>query len=126
MGTDAKSTEATDATEAADATGEAPEMPGRTGEGAPVEPAEPTAPTDPPAGKKKRRPVDPTKQRRRRLVKAELNRVLANKRCEHCGTLGAWEVYDVDRHGGRTRYVRCLGCQRCSQVPVIVARDGGE
>ena len=59
-------------------------------------------------------------ERRRRLELAALNRMLARKRCIHCGTTGAWTVYGREGTTGRVRYVRCRGCQAPDQVAVII------
>ena len=64
-----------------------------------------------------------TEARDRRIEMAELNRLLAAKQCPRCGTTGAWKVYNVDRGAGRTRYVKCLACHACDQVPVIVKEN---
>ncbi len=72
-------------------------------------------------GKRNRkRPKDLAAARRKRLTAAALNAALAQKRCRHCGSVGAWGVYGNERTAGRVRYVRCLGCRNCSQIPVIV------
>ena len=69
-------------------------------------------------------PLNETAERRRRQEMAELNRILAAKRCQHCATVGCWEIYDRQRPDGRTRYVRCKACGRADQAPVIVDLAG--
>jgi len=59
-------------------------------------------------------------ERRKRLELAELHRVLADKRCGNCATVGAWTIYDKERGRGRVRYVRCKACGAPDQAPVIV------
>ncbi len=57
---------------------------------------------------------------RKRAVAAELNSVLAAKRCTNCGTVGAWKVYARGRGRGRIRYIKCMGCAHCDKIPVMV------
>ncbi len=84
---------------------------------------DPTPPDRQVDGKRMRkRPKDLGAARRKRLMTAALNAALAQKRCRHCGTVGAWGVYGNERTAGRVRYVRCLGCRNCSQIPVIVPK----
>lgn len=56
-------------------------------------------------------------ERRRRLEIEELNHLLARKGCPHCATVGFWSI---DKRDGRIVRIRCKGCGKYSQVPVIV------
>lgn len=61
--------------------------------------------------------------RQRRLELEALHGTLARKRCRNCATMGAWEVYDLERNQKRTRYIKCRGCGAADQVPVIVKEN---
>ena len=76
--------------------------------------------------KKGAKRLDVGAERQKRMVKAALNEALAKKRCGGCATVGAWEVYSLERTAGRTRYVRCLACGHCDQVPIILKENSDE
>lgn len=59
-------------------------------------------------------------ERQRRLELEALHGTLGRKRCRHCGTIGAWKVYNIEPKQKRTRYIRCIGCGAADQAPVIV------
>jgi hypothetical protein len=63
------------------------------------------------------------KERKRRLEVGALNTALGTKRCPHCLTVGAWTIYDLERRGRRTRYVKCRACGKPDKVPVIVKEE---
>lgn len=65
-------------------------------------------------------PAELEAERARREEMAAMNAALARKICTNCSTPGAWKVYDLEPTAGRVRYVKCLACGHCDQVPVIV------
>ena len=64
----------------------------------------------PVSGMTAKRAVETTEAIRLRLL-----RLLAEKRCIHCGQTGCWDVYCTR---GRVRYVKCRGCQQPDKVVV--------
>jgi len=46
-------------------------------------------------------------------IRLRLLRLLAEKRCIHCGQTGCWKVYCTR---DRVRYVKCRGCQQPDKV----------
>jgi DNA-directed RNA polymerase subunit M/transcription elongation factor TFIIS len=74
--------------------------------------------------RKRRRRIDAAAEQHKRLESAELNKVLAAKRCPACNTAGCWEIYNRERDAGRVRYVRCKACGHYDQAPVVVAARG--
>jgi DNA-directed RNA polymerase subunit M/transcription elongation factor TFIIS len=78
------------------------------------------------AGKHHKRRIDAAAEQHKRLESAELNKVLAAKRCPACNTAGCWEIYNRERDAGRVRYVRCKACGHYDQAPVVVARGNAQ
>jgi len=70
--------------------------------------------------------IDAAAEQHKRLESAELNKVLAAKRCPACNTAGCWEIYNRERDAGRVRYVRCKACGHYDQAPVVVARGNAQ
>ncbi len=71
-------------------------------------------------------PDDPQARRQKRIMQAVLNSALAKKKCDNCSTVGMWKIYGRERPQGRVRYIKCLGCGKPDQLPVIIKEDSNE